>query len=121
MYFDKKQVNYMEAASWSKSQSCTYTLVFSSLSYGLIFGLYMLTYIVRISNHTTNLKKPMCRYSFDFCSKTLLPYSSPAFYQNTFLIFSYCLKSIYIHHFKRSMFFGRSSIHYLNIQKFYCH
>ena len=28
MYFDKKQVNYMEAASWSKSQSCTYTLVF---------------------------------------------------------------------------------------------
>lgn len=28
MYFDKKQVNYMEAASWSKSQSCTYTLAF---------------------------------------------------------------------------------------------
>ncbi len=44
MYFDKKQVNYMEAASWSKSQSCTYTLVFSSLSYGLIFGLYMFVY-----------------------------------------------------------------------------
>lgn len=36
MYFYKKQVKYMGAATWSKSQSYTYTLAFSSLSYGLI-------------------------------------------------------------------------------------
>ncbi|QOH66411.1 hypothetical protein DKG78_09630 [Bacillus amyloliquefaciens] len=34
----------MGAASWSKRQSYTYTLAFSSLSYGLIFGLYMFVY-----------------------------------------------------------------------------
>ncbi|BCU86424.1 hypothetical protein KOF112_16890 [Bacillus velezensis] len=34
----------MEAATWSKSQSYTYTLAFPSLSYGLIFGLYMFVY-----------------------------------------------------------------------------
>ncbi len=44
MYFYKKQVKYMGAASWSKSKSHTYTLAFSSLSYGLIFGIYMFVY-----------------------------------------------------------------------------
>ncbi|AMR52473.1 MULTISPECIES: UPF0715 family protein [Bacillus] len=34
----------MGAVTWRKRQSYTYTLVFSSLSYGLIFGLYMFVY-----------------------------------------------------------------------------
>ncbi|ASF55255.1 YopD [Bacillus velezensis M27] len=34
----------MGVASWSKSRKYIYTLAFSSLSYGLIFGLYMFVY-----------------------------------------------------------------------------